>query len=126
MTADIGPAAQGAYRVPRSYVDENYIRGEALPSSRTGIGVVVSIDGETVTVLIGGDLVPGVVYLGQVPKVGDVVEVAARGDLLVIPATADLDAFTRGLEDDAEHIVSDTDPGKPQPQEVNVGGSMRD
>jgi hypothetical protein len=125
MTTD--PAAQAALRVPRSYVDGLYVRGEQGPASRVGAGVVVSVDGyNTCTVVINDEEVTGVVWLGTVaPRVDDVVEVEMRGDLLVIPAINDLDTFLEGMEDQAEHIVSDTDPGAPPPVDLQVGGSMR-
>jgi len=121
------PAAQSSYRVPRSEVDNLFIRGEALPETRAGVGVVVSIDSaNTCTVLINDEEIVGVVWLGLVaPQVGDTVEVEMRGDLLVIPATSDINTFLEGTDDGGTHIVSDEDPGLPAPTDINVGGSMR-
>lgn len=120
------PSAQSAYRVPRSHVDDFFERGETLAPSRTSAAIVVSVDGASCTVQIGDDIISGVLYLGDPPRVGDVVDLEARGDLMVIPATADLDTFLEGAETDAQHIVSDEDPGKPPDVVINVGGSMRD
>lgn len=124
MTSD--PAAVAAYRVPRSEIDADFERGENLAPLRIGTAVVVSVDGPTCTVQVGDEIIGGVLYLGNPPRVGDVVDLESRGDLMVILATADLDTFLEGMEDDAEHIVSDEDPGKAPDQDVNVGGSMRD
>lgn len=120
------PAASAAYRVPRSTLDDNYIRGESLPSSAIGTAIVVSVDGATVTVRIGDEVISGVVYLCDPPAVGDVVDLEARGDLIVIPCTGDLDTFLDDMEIQAQHIVSDDDPGKPPPVILNLGGSMKD
>jgi Bacterial Ig-like domain (group 3) len=118
-----GPAALNVARVPRSFIDELWVAGEPVPASRVITGIVVSLDGDTCTCLVAGDEeVPGIVWLGsRPPDVGDVVNIEMRGDLLVIP-----DEFVEGVEDDSVHIVSDTDPGSPQPEPVNIGGSMRD
>lgn len=125
MTAD--PTAAAALRVPRSYADGLYIRGEQSPASRVGAGVVVSVDSSNLcTVLINDEEITGVMWLGTVaPRVDDVVEVEMRGDLLVIPAINDLDTFLEGMANDAEHIVSDTDPGAPPAAEIQIGSSMR-
>jgi hypothetical protein len=123
----LDPTAAAALRVPRSYADGLYVRGEQGPASRVGVGTVVSVDGYNLcTVLINDEEVTGVMWLGTVaPAVDDVVEVEMRGDLLVIPALNDLDTFLEGMEDQAEHIVSDTDPGAPPPADLQIGGSMR-
>lgn len=121
-----GPAAVGAARVPRSRLDDNYAMGVPLPEVRVGTAIVVSIDGDTCTVLLFDEEVSGVVWLGvNPPVVGSSVELESRGDLLVIPNDADLDLFLEGMADDAEHIVSDEDPGKPPGELVNIAGSMR-
>jgi hypothetical protein len=125
MTAD--PAAQGAYRVARSEVDSLFIRGEQSPVSRFTAGVVVSVDSaNTCTVLINDVNVSGVQWLGLVPPVvGTVVELDMRGDQLVIPAINDLDSFREGIDESVAHIVSDTNPGYPPPEDLVLGGSMR-
>lgn len=120
------PAAAATYRVPRSGLDDNYIRGESLPSSAIGTAIVVSVDGATVTVRVGDEVISGIVYLCDPPAVGDVVDLEARGDLIVIPCNADLDTFLDDMEIQAQHIVSDDDPGKPPPRVLNLGGSMKD
>lgn len=126
MTTTEGPAAAGVARVPRSRVDELFVRGDPLPPVRIGTGTVVSIEGDTCTVDMFDEEITGVVWLGaNPPAVGSTVEVEARGDLLVITKAA-IDTFEEGAEVEAVHIVSDVDPGSPAPSDVNIGGSMRD
>lgn len=124
MTTLEGPAGQSPYRVPRSPVDDYYIKGTPLPASQIGTGIVVSVDGDTLTVLVGDEELDGVLFQGDPPEDGESVEVETRGDLTLVPVSND--TFRIGLEDDAEHIVSDEDPGLPPPQVINVGGSMKD
>lgn len=121
-----GPAASSAYRVPRTRVDDYYVRGVQVEPVRSGTGVIVSVDGETCTVLIGDEEVSGVVHLGDPPIVGDAYELELRGDLLVIlPDDYDYDAYLEGGTTEAQHVVSDTQPTAPDPVELNVAGSMR-
>jgi len=121
------PTARNAYRVPRSEVDNLFVRGEPMPETRASVGVVVSVDSaDTCTVMVDDELVVGVPWLGSVaPTVDDIIEVEQRGDLMVVPAANDINTFVEGMSDTAEHIVSDEDPGVPAPIQINVGGSMR-
>jgi hypothetical protein len=117
-----GPAAASAYRVPRSTLDGLWAAGEVSEAVRRVTGIVVSMDGaDTCTCRIGDDEISGILFRGAPPPVGMAVEIEMRGDLLVI-----VDDFTVGRENDAEHIVSDADPGLPPTAAVNVGGSFRE
>jgi hypothetical protein len=116
-----GPAAVPVARVPRSRVDDFYAPSTPLPEIRIGTAIVVSLDGDTATVLMFDEEITGVVWLGFTPPaVGDAVEIEARGDLLVIA-----DSYDEGESTGAAHIVDDSDPGGPEPVEVNIGGGMR-
>lgn len=85
------PAAQPTARVSRDARDDRYNAGHPTPGKRATSGVVLSIQGDTVTMDLGEcDPVTGVIPLGAMPAVGDLVEVEARGDLLVIPAAAEV------------------------------------
>jgi hypothetical protein len=111
------PHAQEVARVPRSRRDDKFGKGTPLPPKRGGIGVVTSIQTDTVTVLMSNEQVPGVIPLGKVPVVGAVVEVEARGDLLVIPPWADVDA----VGDIPTTLVTSETPQFTE-QEINLGG----
>lgn len=124
-----GPVARSAYRVPRSHVDELYVRGEPLPSLSIGAAQVVSVEGETCTVLVGDETITGVVFLGDPPAVGDYVELESRADLIVIPDDTGgipTDTFIEGISTTAAHIVSEDDPGTLPDETVHIAGSMRD
>lgn len=122
------PPADPSYRVPRSDVDALYITGRPAEPKRAGVGIVVSIDGATITVLIDEEEISGVVFLGDEPEVGDAVEIEVRGELLVaLPDDYRYeDTYTEGSSTTAPHIVDDESPGAPTQAEVNVAGSMKD
>lgn len=118
------PAAQQAYRVPRSDIDRLYAPAEPTEQVRVASAVIVSIDSEdTVTVLMHDEQISGVLVLGDIGDlaVGDIVTVELRGDLYVIP-----DAYTEGMATDSPHVVSDEEPTDPESVHVPVGDSMRD
>ncbi len=84
--SNANPRIPPTRRVPRGSWDDRFVKGNPLPESRVGSGVVVSIDGDTCTVQIGDDRIDGVIWLGEYPPyLHDPVEVEARGEILVVP-----------------------------------------
>ena len=119
------PAFLTPERVEQSTLDDLYERGVPAPPVRLVRATVVTVDspGEC-TVLMLDEEVPGVGYSAPVsPQPGDVVDVEMVGDLVTVRAVVpDPDSATLV----AGHIVSDTQPDPPAPEQVPVSGSLRE